>query len=108
MATVSATQLRLPDVMCCTTLSATSCRMFTPCAGIDYRKPAFGPCTAPGIPAATCKVVYMADLVTDDGQLDFDPSAPDHGTNVAGIVACEPADQLTLVMTQKAMHQLTV
>ena len=62
------------------------------CAGLDYTRPAFGPCTAPGVPAATCKVVYAEDLAPDDNQLDEStPGASDqfHGTNVAGIIASE-------------------
>ena len=61
-------------------------------AGLDYTRPAFGPCTAPGVPAATCKVVYAEDLAPDDNQLDEStPGASDqfHGTNVAGIIASE-------------------
>lgn len=53
--------------------------------GLDYTHPVFGPCTAPGVPAA-CKVVHMADLTAaNDGSLD-DMA---HGTNVAGIIASE-------------------
>lgn len=50
--------------------------------GVDYRQPAFGSCTAPGVPATTCRVA--ASLLDDDGFLD-DGSL--HGTNVAGVVA---------------------
>jgi hypothetical protein len=63
-------------------------------AGLEYTRPAFGPCTAPGVPAATCKVVYMQDFATDDGMLDESrPTATDayHGTNVAGVIASKRA-----------------
>lgn len=53
-------------------------------AGLDYKRSAFGPCTAPGQPAATCKVIYTEDILADDGVLD---EGRFHGTNVAGIVA---------------------
>jgi hypothetical protein len=59
--------------------------------GLDYTKPVFGPCTAPGVPAATCRVVYTADMVAEDGALDSAGKSSGHGTNVAGIVACELA-----------------
>lgn len=49
--------------------------------GVDYTKPAFGSCTAPGVPS-TCKVVYAQDFAPSDGKLDDNG----HGTNVAGIV----------------------
>jgi len=48
--------------------------------GVDYTKPAFG-CTAPGVPAGTCKVVYAQDFAPDDGSRDADG----HGSNVAAI-----------------------
>ncbi len=50
--------------------------------GVNYTLSAFGSCTAPGIPSATCKVVASEDIATSDGSLD----AHGHGTNVAGIV----------------------
>jgi len=54
--------------------------------GLDYTRDIFGPCTAPGVPAATCRVAYMQDITAvDDGRLD-DADEP-HGTNVAGIIA---------------------
>jgi hypothetical protein len=56
-------------------------------AGLDYTRPAFGPCTTPGVPAETCKVPYVKEIATDDKQLD-DPKEP-HGTNVAGIIVGE-------------------
>lgn len=47
-------------------------------SGVDYARPAFGSCSAPGVPA-NCRVVYAKD---------FNPGgSSDHGTNVAGIVA---------------------
>lgn len=48
--------------------------------GVNYTLPAFGSCTAPGIPAG-CKVAYFQDF-TQRGGLD----ASGHGTNVAGII----------------------
>lgn len=56
--------------------------------GLDYTRPAFGPCTAPGVPAASCKVVYAEDLEGNDNQLD-DPNQELHGTNVAGVITSE-------------------
>ncbi|MCX8068977.1 MAG: S8 family serine peptidase, partial [Thermodesulfovibrionales bacterium] len=50
--------------------------------GVDYRRSAFGNCTAPNTPASTCKVVYAQDFAPEDYSLDADG----HGTNVAGIV----------------------
>ena len=49
--------------------------------GTKYTLPDFGSCTAPGVPAATCKVAYAQDFAADDGSLDDNG----HGTNVAGI-----------------------
>ncbi len=51
--------------------------------GVDYVRSAFGNCTSPGQPAATCRVIYVQDFAPDDGQLDDHG----HGTNVAAIVA---------------------
>ncbi|MDX1916332.1 MAG: S8 family serine peptidase [Methylophilus sp.] len=48
--------------------------------GIDYTKAAFGFCTAPNVPAASCKVVVSTNLVTSPN------TATEHGTNVAAIV----------------------
>ena len=48
--------------------------------GLDYRKPEFGTCPAPG--AAGCFVPVVRDFAPDDGALD----ANGHGTNVAAIV----------------------
>ena len=53
--------------------------------GVDYTRAAFGSCTSPGVPAATCRVGWAQDNAPDDGQLD-DPGSM-HGTNVSGIVA---------------------
>ena len=50
--------------------------------GVDYTRAAFGSCTAPGSPAG-CRVVYSADIATQDNSLDDNG----HGTNVAGIAA---------------------
>jgi hypothetical protein len=52
--------------------------------GADYTLPAFGSCTAPGVPSASCRVVVAQDFGADDNVRD-DGSL--HGTNVAGIVA---------------------
>ncbi len=49
--------------------------------GVNYTNAAFGPCTAPGVPADSCKVVYAQDFAPSDGALDDSG----HGTNVAGI-----------------------
>jgi subtilisin family serine protease len=51
--------------------------------GVNYTNPAFGGCTAPGVPAATCKVVAAFDVAPSDNSMDD----TGHGTNVAGIVA---------------------
>ena len=50
--------------------------------GLDYTHAAFGSCSSPGVPGS-CRVPYVADIATSDGQLDVNG----HGTNVAGIVA---------------------
>jgi hypothetical protein len=52
--------------------------------GADYTRPAFGSCTAPGLPAGTCRVVVARDFGIADGVRD---DGAFHGTNVAGIVA---------------------
>lgn len=49
--------------------------------GVNYTLPAFGSCTAPGVPAG-CMVTTSVDLATNDNALDD----MGHGTNVAGIV----------------------
>ena len=51
--------------------------------GVIYTDPAFGPCISPGLPAATCKVIFARDIAPDDGFNDYGG----HGTNVAAIVA---------------------
>lgn len=51
--------------------------------GVNYRNAAFGPCDRVGFPANKCRVVFAADVLRNDGQLDDDG----HGTNVSGIVA---------------------
>ncbi|OYY92508.1 MAG: hypothetical protein B7Y41_15600 [Hydrogenophilales bacterium 28-61-23] len=48
--------------------------------GVNYTTSTFGACTAPGVPAATCKVVAALDTGTDDGSRDDNG----HGTAVAG------------------------
>jgi subtilisin family serine protease len=48
--------------------------------GVDYKRAAFGSCSAPG---GSCKVAYAQDFATPDGVVDFGDF---HGTNVAGIV----------------------
>jgi hypothetical protein len=53
--------------------------------GIDYRLAAFGSCTAPGVPSATCRVTASVDVTGNGVTLVTDPA--NHGTNVAGIVA---------------------
>jgi hypothetical protein len=53
--------------------------------GVDYRRDAFGSCTAPGQPAS-CRVAVFQHIGPDDGRIDSDPQSM-HGTNVAGIVA---------------------
>lgn len=50
--------------------------------GVNYTLSAFGLCSAPGVPDATCKVSAAVDIAPDDGSLD----ANGHGTNVAGII----------------------
>ena len=52
--------------------------------GLDYKRAAFGPCTSPGVPAATCRVAFVKDFATDDKTLD---DGIYHGTNVSGIIA---------------------
>ncbi len=52
--------------------------------GINYTLPAFGSCTAPGVPAG-CRVAASVDVTGNNVTLNTDPAG--HGTNVAGIVA---------------------
>lgn len=47
--------------------------------GVNYAGSAFGNCTAPGVPAGTCKVVAAVDTAPEDGALD----GLGHGTVVA-------------------------
>lgn len=49
--------------------------------GLDYRRAAFGSCTAAGTPAS-CRVPFVRDFAVEDGSVDDNG----HGTNVAGIV----------------------
>ncbi len=51
--------------------------------GVTYTNAAFGSCTSPGVPAATCKVAVAFDVAPTDNSLDDSG----HGTNVSGIVA---------------------
>lgn len=51
--------------------------------GADYKRAAFGPCTAANAPATVCRVLIAEDMGSDDEKLDDDG----HGTNVAAIVA---------------------
>ncbi len=53
-------------------------------SGLDYKRSAFGSCTAPSAPSATCRVVHAQDFAPNDNLLD---DGQLHGTNVAGIVA---------------------
>jgi subtilisin family serine protease len=48
--------------------------------GVDYTRPAFGSCSAPG---GACTVAASRDIAPDDGVLD----TAGHGTNVAAIAA---------------------
>lgn len=52
-------------------------------SGINYTLPAFGSCSAPGIPAA-CRVVASVDVNGNDNLVT---TADNHGSNVAGIAA---------------------
>lgn len=49
--------------------------------GVDYTLPAFGSCTAPGVPASSCRVVAAEDVAPGDGALDDDG----HGTHTAAV-----------------------
>lgn len=62
--------------------------------GVNYENPAFGGCTAPGVPATTCKVVAAFDVAPTDNALD----SSGHGTNVAGIVAAVAPDAKLAVL----------
>jgi len=60
--------------------------------GANYTLPAFGSCTAPGVPANSCRVVFEAAVVAG-GSLD----PVGHGTNVSAIVAeVAPAAKLAV------------
>ena len=50
--------------------------------GVDFTRPEFGSCTAPGQPAS-CRVAIAEDIASDDGQLDDDG----HGTVVSAIAS---------------------
>lgn len=54
-------------------------------SGVDYGQADLGPCTAPGVPAATCRVVRAENLAGSGGPLDT--STTQHGTNIAAIAA---------------------
>lgn len=59
--------------------------------GLDYTRAAFGSCSAPATPAASCRVAYAQDFAPNDGALDDNG----HGTNVAGIaLGVAPATKL--------------
>jgi len=53
-------------------------------SGIDYTLPAFGSCSAPGVPNG-CRVAASVDVTGDN--LTLNQAADNHGTNVAGIAA---------------------
>ena len=50
--------------------------------GLDYTRPEFGNCTAPGAPA-DCRVIEAVDIAADDGSRDENG----HGTHVGAIAA---------------------
>jgi subtilisin family serine protease len=50
--------------------------------GLDYTRPEFGNCTAPGAPA-DCRVIEAVDIAEDDGNRDENG----HGTHVGAIAA---------------------
>ena len=63
-------------------------------SGADYTTVDLGSCTAPGVPAATCRVAVLTpdfSTVGGDGVTPYDDGVLDdsvrHGTNVASIVA---------------------
>jgi len=65
-------------------------------SGVDYTRPAFGSCSAPG---GTCKVAYAADIAPDDGVLDDSL----HGTAVSAIaLAVAPDARLAVLDIQGA------
>jgi hypothetical protein len=54
--------------------------------GVDYWRDAFGGCTAPGQPIATCRIAELVPIAPNSDKLDSDGKGL-HGTSVAGIVA---------------------
>lgn len=60
--------------------------------GVDYTRAELGACTAPGQPAATCKVVATFEAAANDAALD----ASGHGTEVA-LVAVATAPQAKII-----------
>ena len=65
-------------------------------SGVDYTRPAFGSCVAPGVPA-TCRVAVSSDFAPDDGQLDGPLVGVHHGTAVSGIIAAVAPDARLIV-----------
>jgi subtilisin family serine protease len=61
--------------------------------GVDFVKPGFGGCTAPGAPAS-CRVKASIDIAAEDGSRDDSG----HGTNVAAIVAAVAPSANLLVL----------
>ena len=59
--------------------------------GLDYTRPEFGNCTAPGAPA-DCRVIEAVEIADDDGSLDDSG----HGTHV-GAIAAAVAPEASLV-----------
>ncbi len=60
--------------------------------GIDYEHPAFGGCTAPGVPS-TCRVAATLEIAPEDNDLDDSG----HGTNVgATVVGVAPGARLAV------------
>ncbi|MEX0991188.1 MAG: S8 family serine peptidase [Actinomycetota bacterium] len=59
--------------------------------GVDYTRPAFGACSAPG---GSCKVAFAQDFAPEDGMRDVGAQGG-HGTNVAAIaVGVAPATKI--------------
>ena len=66
-------------------------------SGVDYTRPAFGSCVAPGVPAS-CRVAVSSDFTAvDDGQLDGPVDGLHHGTGVSGIIAATAPDARLIV-----------
>ncbi|RNC69008.1 MAG: peptidase S8 [Desulfuromonadales bacterium] len=61
--------------------------------GVNYTLPAFGSCTAPGVPAG-CRVAASVDLAANDNAMDD----YGHGTNVSGIVVGVAPDARVAVL----------